>query len=83
MKMTSSRTTTSRLRFIFTATTMPWKVSSHIVECFCGPYEFMCSQRASDPSRTFVFTIRSNRGVKIMATREVEKSCSTSEMSSS
>lgn len=32
---------------------------------------------------TFVFTIRSNLGVRIMATREVEKSCSTSAMSSS
>ena len=32
---------------------------------------------------TFVFTIRNKRGVRIMATREVEKSCSTREMSSS
>ena len=32
---------------------------------------------------TFVLTIRNKRGVRIMATREVEKSCSTREMSSS
>lgn len=33
--------------------------------------------------RTFVLTIRSRRGVRIKATSDVEKSCSTSEMSSS
>lgn len=33
--------------------------------------------------RTLVLTMRSSRGVRIMATREVEKSCSTREMSSS
>ena len=41
---------------------------------FCLCLVFMC---------TFVFTILSNRGVNIIATREVEKSCSTSDMSSS
>ena len=35
MNTVSSRITTSRLRFILTATTMPWNVSSHIVECLC------------------------------------------------
>jgi hypothetical protein len=34
-------------------------------------------------SRTLVLTIRSRRGVSIKATRDVEKSCSTSDMSSS
>ena len=33
--------------------------------------------------RTLVLTIRSRRGVSIKATSDVEKSCSTSEMSSS
>jgi hypothetical protein len=33
--------------------------------------------------RTLVLTIRSRRGVSIKATRDVEKSCSTSDMSSS
>lgn len=39
------------------------------------------SNRSID--RTLVFTIRSNRGVRIKATSDVEKSVSTSDMSSS
>lgn len=63
----------------------------HAVECeFADCRVFLCAMISQANTstgymliRTFVFTIRSSRGVRIMATREVEKSCSTSEMSSS
>ena len=41
------------------------------------------SHLSSYTQRTLVLTMRSSLGVRIMATSEVEKSCSTSEMSSS